>query len=94
MSYKNLECIKDKIRKNNYALTSHAEDEMQEDLLTEVDIEHAILNGKIVRTQRDHLGRTKFTIEGKSQNFRKIRIICRFSDSGELLIIITVYEIL
>ncbi|MFQ5707834.1 MAG: DUF4258 domain-containing protein [bacterium] len=82
------------MKRGNYALTSHAIDEMQPDELTELDIEEAVLNSKIVRLQKDHLGRTKYTLEGLTKNLRKIRVICRFSDSGELIVIITVYEII
>lgn len=94
MSQKYLELIKDKIRKNDYVLTFHAIDEMLEDELTEVELEQAILNGKIVSKQKDHLRRTKYTIEGQSKNLRHIGSVCRFSDSGALLVIITVYEII
>ena len=80
------------MRHERYALSLHAEQEMQEDSFTETDIEEAILNGEIIRTQKDKLGRKVFTVEGTTDSFRKIRVICRFSDSGQFVIIITVYE--
>ena len=67
---------------------------MQEDLLNEAEIEEAITAGRIIRIQKDQFARTVYTIEGTTHNLRKVRVICRFSDSGQYIIIITVYEII
>lgn len=74
-------------------LTDHALEEMAEDGLAEDDIEESILSGQIVRVQRDRLGRRKYTIEGRSGAGQTIRAVCRYSDSGERLVIITVYAV-
>ena len=74
-------------------LTDHALDEMIADGLAEDDVEASILSGRIVRIQADHLGRRKYTIEGKTVNGRRVRTVCRYSDSGERIVVITVYEI-
>lgn len=86
--------IRAKIQRDRYALSSHAEKEMQDDSLTELEVEEAILNDVIVRIQKDKFERTVYTIEGITKKFRKVRIVCRFSDSGQFLIVITVYEII
>lgn len=86
--------IKEKIILNGYAFSSHAEQEMQEDFLNEAEVEDAIISGRVVRIQKDRLKRTIYTIEGTTQHFRQVRIVCRFSDSGQYVIIITVYEII
>ncbi|MEK7702062.1 MAG: DUF4258 domain-containing protein [candidate division NC10 bacterium] len=74
-------------------LTDHALEEMAEDGLAEDDIEESILAGQIVRVQRDHLDRRKYTIEGRSVTGRRMKAVCRYSDSGERLVIITVYAV-
>jgi hypothetical protein len=85
--------MREKISQGLYALTAHAEEEMHNDNLVEEDIEHAICNGAIVQTARDRLSRRKYTVEGTAQNGRTTRAICRFSDSGRYLVIITVYTL-
>ena len=40
--------MRDKIRKREYVMTLHAEEEMNDDCLTIFDVERCILNGKIL----------------------------------------------
>ena len=75
-------------------LTTHAEEEMANDDFIEVDVETAILNGRIIRRERDSLKRAKYIIEGVAIDCRKMQIVCRFSDSGHYVVIITVYEVI
>jgi hypothetical protein len=86
--------IRGKVKNDEYVLTAHAEEEMVDDGLTEVDIENAILNGRIVSRQRDALGRAKYIIQGTAIDDRRIQTVCRFSDSGNYIVIITVYEVI
>lgn len=44
--------MREKVRRLEY-VTAHAEEEMSDDELTILDVEHAILSGKIVERQRD-----------------------------------------
>ena len=50
------------------------------------------MTGRIVRRQKDRLGRRKYTVEGVADDGRLLRAVCRFSDTGESLVVITVYE--
>ena len=86
--------IREKIRHEEYVLTAHAEEEMDDDDFIEVDVETSILNGQIIRRQSDSLGRAKYIIEGTVTDGRKMQTVCRFSDSGNYVVIITVYEIM
>ncbi|HEY6233056.1 MAG TPA: DUF4258 domain-containing protein [Pyrinomonadaceae bacterium] len=74
-------------------MTIHAMEEMAEDNLDILDIEHAILNGQIVHTTtRDPRG-TKFTIEGIALDGETpVGIVGRFHANDRFLII-TVYEV-
>ncbi len=58
----------------------------------ELDLERAVFTGRIVRRQRDHLGRNKYTIEARTPDRRLLRAVCRFSDTGESVVVIAVYE--
>ncbi|MDZ7399882.1 MAG: DUF4258 domain-containing protein [candidate division KSB1 bacterium] len=93
MPRRTIDKIRDAIRKNNYDLTYHAIEEMADDELDTLDIENAILNGKLLKIDKnDPLG-TKYIIRGigKDQS-TLIGIVGRFKETG-IFLIITVYEI-
>jgi hypothetical protein len=56
--------IREKIRQRQYDMSAHAMEEMAEELLDIVDIEHAFLHGRITRVERDDPRGTKYIIEG------------------------------
>ena len=85
--------IREKVRRGQYVLTFHAIEEMTDEGFEESDFEQAVLTGRIVRRQRDRIGRRKYTVEGVAQDRRPLRAVCRFSDTGELVVVITVFEV-
>ena len=56
--------IREKIRLLQYDMTLHAMEEMAEDNLDILDIEHAILGGHISRVEKGDPRGTKYVIEG------------------------------
>ncbi|MYB95360.1 DUF4258 domain-containing protein, partial [Candidatus Poribacteria bacterium] len=59
--------MQEKVQNQEYVLTLHAEDEMDQDDLTSFDIENALLTGKIVGRQRDlQSGEWKYVVEGQT----------------------------
>ena len=48
-----IERIREKIGLRQYDMTAHATEEMAEDDLTILDIEHAVPSGRVVEIQRD-----------------------------------------
>ena len=48
-----LKLMRDKIRKKEYVMTLHAEEEMNSDDLTIYDVECCILTGKITERQKE-----------------------------------------
>jgi len=85
--------IRDSIRNNNYDLTYHAIEEMADDNLETLDIENAILNGKIIKIEKNDPIGNKYIIQGVGNDeFIPIGIVGRFKETGVFLII-TVYEI-
>jgi Domain of unknown function (DUF4258) len=74
-------------------MSVHAADEMAEDNLDILDVEQAILNGEIVRREKDDPRGTKYVIEGlATDGTTSVGAVGRFL-GGERYLIITVYEI-
>ena len=59
-----LDRIRAAIRHAAYDITAHAIEEMAEDALDIVDVETAILNGRLVKTERDDPRGTRYTVHG------------------------------
>lgn len=73
-------------------MTVHAMEEMAEDDLDILDIEQAILNGQVIRQERDDPIGTKYVVEGTAtDNETSVGIVGRFQVTKRYLII-TVYE--
>src|SRR5262249_55978483 len=85
-----LERLRQKIRDRAYYLSSHAEEEMEDDHLERQDIEHAILTGRIQKKLTKDPRGPRFRVEGPTGDGRLIHVICRL-DENENLRIITVY---
>jgi hypothetical protein len=68
-------------------------EEMAEDGLDIEDVERAILNGRIVRIEKDDPRGTKYVVEGiGSDGLTLVGIVGRFT-GNERYLVITVYEI-
>lgn len=74
-------------------MSVHAMDEMAEDDLDILDVEQAILNGRVVRREKDDPRGIKYIIEGLAiQGEIPVGIVGRFK-GDERFLIITIYEI-
>jgi len=80
------------VRRGEYVLSVHAENEMADDGLTDQDLEAAILNGRIVRRERDRIGRPKYVIEGTAMDGRGLTAVAQPFQTRQLILIITAYE--
>ena len=88
-----IERIREKIRLRQYDMTAHAAEEMAEDNLEIVDIEHAVLTGRVARIERNDPRGSKYVVEGMATDgMAQVGVVGRFASSGRYLII-TVYEI-
>ncbi len=84
--------IREAIRGGNYDMTIHASEEMAEDDLDIIDIETAILNGRLVKTERDDLRGTRYTVHGTgADGTTSVGTVGRFPEIGRYLII-TVFK--
>ena len=68
MSQRLLERIRDAIARGDYDLTRHAVDEMAEDDFAIHDIEYAVLDGEIVKTETDDPRGPRYTIIGLAED--------------------------
>ena len=85
--------IRDAIRTGNYDTTFHAVEEMAEDEIGILEVESAVLNGKITKRQKDNTRGIKYVIEGMgSERITPIGVVGRFKETG-IFLIITVYAI-
>jgi hypothetical protein len=74
-------------------MTVHAVEEMAEDDLDVLDIEEAVLNGRVVRSSKDDPRGTRYTVEGRALDGAKlVGIVGRFHGTSQFLII-TVYDV-
>ena len=87
-----LQQIQALVRGGEYVLSVHAENEMADDGFTDQDLEAAILNGEIVRRERDAIGRPKYVIEGTALDGRGLTTTVQPFQTRQLVLIITAYE--
>ena len=78
------------VREKRYQMTDHALEEADDDDLTLDDILDVLLNGELDSTYTDDPRGTRYVIRGDVDN-HEVDVVCRFSQNGILLIIITVY---
>jgi TolB-like protein len=92
MASRELERIRRAVLEQRYALTEHAYDEMDADHLDVLDVEAAILTGRIdQRLTKDPRG-TRYVITGKATDeTTPVSVVVRFVEHDQLLVL-TVYE--
>ncbi len=86
-----LEQMREKVRALDYVMTTHAEEEMDNDQLSIFDVELILLSGQIVERQQDHqTDEWKYVIEGRTEASDVGYVVAKLSLT-ERLVIITVY---
>ena len=85
--------IRDTVRVGNYDMTRHAVEELAEDDLGIFDVESAVLNGKIIKREKDDPRGIKYVVKGVgTDRVTPIGVVGRFKETSAFLII-TVYRI-
>ena len=85
--------VRTAIRNAAYDLTVHAVEEMAEDGLDIVDIETAILNGRLIKTEKDDPRGIRYTMHGLgADGTTPVGAVGRFTETRRYLII-TVYRV-
>ena len=90
------EKIRDKmrhlIRSLDYVMTIHGAEEMENDKLSILDVENAVLTGEIIERQRDeNSAESKYLVMGKTLDDLDITVVAKLGPTGKLFII-TVYS--
>ena len=86
-----LKRMQEKVRKRQYVMTLHAEEEMNDDGLTIYDVERGILTGEILERQKNRVtAEWKYRIRGETVEGDEVEVIAKLSPTGKL-VIITVY---
>ena len=93
MPRREVERIREKIRLRQYDVSAHAMEEMAEDGLDIEDVERAMLQGTVVRVERDDPRGARYVVHGLAMNgTTPVGVVGRFT-STERYLIITVYEV-
>jgi len=80
------------IRTRQYVMTVHAEEEMDSDNLSILDVEHGILTGEIIERQQDvDTAEFKYLISGRTLGGKGIVVVGKLSATHKL-VVITVYR--
>jgi len=88
-----LERIRERVQFQQYDMTAHAMEEMAEDELSIGDVVSAVINGNIVRTEKDDPRGEKYIIHGLAvDGATEVGVVGRFVTHDRYLII-TVFEV-
>ena len=83
--------MRDRIRRREYIMSIHAEEEMNDDDLSVFDVEGCVLTGKILERQKDVVtAEWKYRINGKSLSGNEVEVVAKLSPTSKV-VIITVY---
>jgi hypothetical protein len=84
--------MRNRIRTRQYIMTVHAEEEMDDDDLSILDVESVVLTGAIVERQKDAAtGERKYVVRGKTLSGDSAAIVGKVGRTGRL-VFITVYR--
>ncbi len=88
-----IERIRAAVRQREYDMSAHAMEEMAEDGLTILDVEEAVLTGRVKKVERDDPRGNKFVVTGAGADGETpVGVVGRFPAADRFLIV-TVYVI-
>ena len=84
--------LRARIEAGDYVVTTHADDEMDDDGLSVFDLESAVLNGTIVERQRDReTQEQKYVVRGEGTDGSAVGVVVKFSVTGRA-VVLTVFR--
>ena len=87
-----LQRMREKVRALDYVMTLHAEEEMEDEDISILDVGHVVLTGEIIERQQDQETREwKYLIAGHTLADDLIIVVAKLALTGTL-VIITVYR--
>ena len=81
--------IRERVSKNEYYFSKHGDQERQNDNLTIIEVEEALLTGRILEHYDDTGRGASCLVVGFSDNGKPVHIVCGRRDNW--LVIVTVY---
>lgn len=84
--------IRQAVEQKRYRISSHAIDEMADDLLILEDVKRVLLTGTIAHKYTHDPRGVRFVVTGKATDNRQTYVVCRFLMSGVLLVITAYVE--
>jgi len=75
------------VKEQEYDISIHANEEMSNDALITIDIENAILTGKITKRLTKEARGVRYEVTGESCDGRSVAVVCRILSTGWLRII-------
>lgn len=75
------------VRDQEYDISIHANEEMSKDELISIDIENAVLTGKITKRFTKEARGTRYEITGQALDGRQVAVICRILGDNWLRIV-------
>jgi hypothetical protein len=85
-----LALMRERIRKLDYVVTFHADEAMNDDSLSIIDVENCLLSGEIIERQKDTLsGEWKYRIRGQAVSGDEVDVVAKIGASGKVFIITT-----
>mgnify|MGYP001201151593 CR=1 FL=1 len=93
MFVRTLKLMRAKIRADQYIMSEHADEKMDEEDLAIHDVECAILSGAVQERQKDRQsGEWKYRVRGESADGAPVEVIAKISPSGKL-VVVTAYRL-
>ncbi len=84
--------MRELVRRGQFVMTTHADEEADADDFSVFDVESTILTGRIVERQKDaESTQWKYVISGQALDGRSIAIVAKIGSSRRILYIITAY---
>ena len=80
------------IRDQEYEISIHANEEMSNDALIVMDVENAILTGKITKRLTKEARGLRYEVTGETGDGRPVAVVCRILSTGWLRIV-TVFAV-
>jgi len=86
-----LKQFRKRIRAAQFVVTLHAVEELEDEGLSVLDVEQAILTGRIIRRQKDaDTGEWKYLVNGSTLSRDEVVVVAKLSPTDKL-VIITIY---
>jgi len=80
--------LKECVREKNYVVTLHADEEIADEGLSILDVERAILSGRIIERQKEaSTAEWKYLVSGPTREDKTITVVTKLGPTGKVILI-------